>query len=86
MFIKPYPNVLFNIYGGYSFYKVPLNLYFLFPANDCHSTEYKHIHTIWIKDLEEYIIPDYSHALAQVVKVDSVGNPRQIRLVVTLLS
>lgn len=39
-----------------------------------------------VKDLEEYTIADYSRALAQVVKVDSVGNPRQIRLVVKLVS
>lgn len=28
LFIKHYPSVLFNIYGGYSFNEVAFNLYF----------------------------------------------------------
>lgn len=38
LFIKHYPSVLFNIYGGYSFNEVAFNLYFLFPANNYHNT------------------------------------------------
>lgn len=68
LFIKHYPSVLFNIYGGYSFNEVAFNLYFLFPANNYHNTG-TNTHYSWIRGIEEYMTSDYSYTLAAVVKL-----------------
>lgn len=69
---------------GHSFHQIAVNLCLIISGNDYHST---HTHALlWVKGMGKYITYNYSYAVAQVVKVDCLGNPRQIRLVVTLFS
>ena len=37
----------------------------------------------WIRDMEVYKIEYYSHALTYILKVDYMGNARQVRVVGT---
>lgn len=68
------------MYGGYLLYKVAFNWCIV-------SSLY---YSICIRcsrlGMEEHLASDYSYALAWLIKLDDMGNSKQVELVVTLFS